>query len=344
MSPRFSDFLFSTGLMVVGVVILLLGSVVNVTAQVSSLIAPAAAPQPAPAAPAAPAGGDPVPSVAPVSKPIIPLPKDKIAFDGTLTASGALIVDDRSSAVLYEKNSAAPRPLASLTKLMSALVLNDLPIDWASTTVVNAEDVDSSGHQINGGEKYALNDLWHIALVASSNSAIRTLVRASGLTTRQFVGKMNWKARALNLPSLHFVEPTGLDVNNVGAAWDILRLLKEAIKVDKIKSTLQLQQYEARPIGSDQPRRLWSTDLLLTHWVPSNFSTDDIIGKTGYTTEAGYNFTTRISDGKGHAVRVIILGAASSDARFSEARDLAAWAFGEYVWPDQEGYDKLAPK
>lgn len=287
-------------------------------------------------------GGDTMPTVLPVSRPAVPTPKDKTIFIGSLTAAAAIVVDDKTNTVLFKKNIDRSRSLASITKLMSAIVLANLPLNWSTTTIVSQEDLDSSSHHINADEEYTLEDLWHIALIGSSNSSIKSLIRASGLDDDRFVEQMNKKAAELDLTSLHFVEPTGLDSGNVGNAWAIVRLLKEALKIDKIYRTLQIGEYYTQPLNQEKSRRVWSTDWLLTNWVPSNFSAEEIVGKTGYITESGYNFVVRLSDGVGHAVRVAVLGADSNESRFSEARDLAEWTFGHYLWPDQEGYDKLA--
>jgi D-alanyl-D-alanine endopeptidase (penicillin-binding protein 7) len=204
-----------------------------------------------------------------------------------------------------------------------------------------ADDWDKSTHHINVGEKFTLNDLWKVALVGSSNTAIEALVRISGVTKTEFVERMNAKAQAMHLNSAHFTEPTGLDSGNVANAMDTARILKEALRQDKIFSTLSLGECYIQPLDADKPRRVWSTDWLLTNWIPNDFTAENIIGKTGYINESGYNFAVRLTDKKDRIVRVVVLGANSNETRFSEARDLAEWVFKNYLWPDQEGYDKL---
>ncbi len=287
-------------------------------------------------------GGDSLPTVTPPRHPEIPLPVTNTPFNKDLSAAAVMVADDATSAPLFEKNSGTSRPLASITKLMSALVLQSLPINWSSTTVITEDDVDSSSHHVNAGERFTLEDLWHVALVGSSNSAINALVAASGLTQEEFVAKMNSQAQEWRLRTLRFVEPTGLSSGNVGSAQDVSRLLGRALAVDKIYNTLQIGEYYAEPLGGKAKRRVWSTDWLLTNWVPSAFNKDSIVGKTGYTPESGYNFAVRLSGEKQHAVRVVVLGTNSNTARFSEARDLAEWALARYRWPGEAGYVDLA--
>jgi D-alanyl-D-alanine carboxypeptidase len=81
-----------------------------------------------------------------------------------------------------------------------------------------------------------------------------------------------------------------------------------------------------------------STDWLLTKWVPHNFPKDQVVGKTGYIKDSGYNFVAQITDTKKHTIRVVVLGASSNESRFSEARDVAEWAFANYIWPDEKNY------
>lgn len=287
-------------------------------------------------------GGD-IHVTLPAAQPTIPLLKNvSSTFDTVLSAPAVIAVDDVSGAILYSKNADAVRPLASITKLMTALVLLDLPVSWASTTIITAEDWDGESHLVEVGEKYTLEDLWHIALIGSSNTAISALVRSSGVSSTQFVALMNAKAQSLGLTTASFIEPTGLHSGNVASPSDTVVLLKEAVRRDKIFKALHTGEYYASPLGGAKQRRIWSTNWLLTKWIPNEFSVENIVGKTGYINDSLYNFTVRLTDERGHAVRVAVLGAATAEDRFTEARDSAMWVFKNYVWPGDPGYDTLA--
>lgn len=338
MNNKFSDFLCSYGLMGAGLLLMFIATISFRTGYYPLLKFPEAGSLSVQAQ----AGGDAVINpILPLSKPIIPLAKDKIEFKQDLSAAAVYIVDDETGTVLYDKNSEAVRPLASITKLVSAMVLVDLPVDWATTTMVQVEDCDGSSHHINPGEKFSLNDLWNIALIGSSNSAILTMVRASGITQDNFVLLMNRKAQQLGLTTAKFVEPTGLDAGNTASARDVANLLKSALNVKKISDTMHVGEYYAQPLNKDKKRRIWTTNWLLTNWVPNDFKEENICGKTGYIVDSGYNFTVRLTDDRGHSVRVVILGAKSEEARFIEARDLGDWVFDHYLWPDDPGYEML---
>lgn len=278
----------------------------------------------------------------PVSRPAVPLPKDKSDFTGALSAQAALVVDNDTNTVLYRKNITTPRPLASITKLMSVLVLNKLNINWSSSTVVTSDDIDGTDHHLKLGERYTLDQLWHVALVGSSNSAIRVLERMSGLTPQQFAEQMNSYAADLHLGTARFVEPTGLDSRNMASALDTARLLKAALGVDRILRTLEIGEYDLATSPKQKSRPVWTTNWLLTDWVPNSFERGAVVGKTGYIVDSGYNFAVRLRGQEGHTVRVIILGAESNEARFAEARDLGNWALNQYVWPTDQGYAQLS--
>lgn len=341
MREKIIAFLSSYGLITLGLFLLFLASVSVKTGHSPLLKFPAAGPR----TEVAQAGGDAViePTQLPESKPrpTIPLAKDKTEFDGQITAASALVIDDKTDTVLYAKNSEEVRPLASITKLMSSLVLMNMPIDWASSTVICKDDCEPSNHTIGVGEKYTLDDLLHVALIGSVNTAISALARASGVTAENFVLLMNKKAQSLNLTAAKFVEPTGLDAGNVATATDVAKILKEALKYNKIYETMRVGEYYAQPLNKDKVHRVWSTNLLLTDWIPNDFQSGDIVGKTGFIGDSKYNFTVRITDKSGHAIRIVVLGSESSESRFNEARDLAEWVFGHYLWPDQEGYEQL---
>lgn len=288
-------------------------------------------------------GGDVTPEQLPPSKPSVPLLRNSTStFTGTLSAESVLVVDDKTDTILYEKNSTEVRSLASISKLLTSLVLVDLPINWASTTIITAEDWDGSSHHLNVGEKFTLEDLFQVALIGSSNTAISALRRNSGLTKEEFLARLNAKAESLHLTSIHVIEPTGLSEQNVGTAIDTAALLKEALSNPRLVKILSQGEYYAQPLGKNKKRRVWSTNWLLTKWIPSDFKTVHIVGKTGFINSSLYNVAVRLEDDRSHVVRVVVLGSASNESRFTEARDIADWVFENYMWPADPGYDQLS--
>lgn len=324
-------------MMVVGIVLLFLGSVSITANKVQTVVArlPVSYPRVG-------WGEEYARRAFPVSRPAVPLPKGELAPPTGFSATSAVVVDDQTNTVLFKAEATAPRPLASITKLMTALVLADLPLTWSNSITVLPDDLDGSSHQLRAGETYTLDDVWNAALIGSSNSAVYALVRSSGLSTAEMVERMNERAQELGLVSLRFVDTAGLNKDNVGSALDVARLVKIALGNERIANALSRDQFILKPAGG-RPRPLWSTNLLLTRWVPNTFPSGGVLGKTGYTNEAGYNFAARVKEASGRSVRVVVLGTTEPHDRFIEARDLALWAFDHYVWPSDPGYEAVRP-
>lgn len=238
-----------------------------------------------------------------------------------------LALDMQSNQILFAQKSDEVRPLASITKLVSALVLLDLPIKWNSYAKITDADCDSFSRQVIAGEVLSLHDLWNIALVGSVNSAMKALVRNSGVNQETFVALMNKKAKSLNLNSLILVEPSGLHSKNVGNAKDVAKLLKEALKSKKILNALQTGVYFAKPLHKETPKKIYNTNWLLAGWIPSDFPPGSIVGKTGFLKNIGYNLTVRMTDNKNRQIIIVVLGSKSFTSRFVKARELANWIF-----------------
>lgn len=335
MSTKITDFLSSFGIMLAGVFLLFFSSVYFASDKSLSFLQ-----LPTSGKRTTMVGGDISLDNLPVSKPIVPLAKNTEMFNGSLSAISAIVLDTKTKTILFKKNIDEIRPLASITKLMAVMVLLDLSPNWNASATITEGDL-AGDHHVEVGETFTLDDLWHAALIGSSNTAINALVRSTGLTTEQFVLKMNQKAQALRLGSAFFDEPTGLSDKNVASVSDTARMLIDALKFEKIYDTVQIGEYYIRPLESKKARRIWTTNWLLTNWVPNNFKVENIAGKTGYIDSSRYNFAVTLGDDKQHNIAVVVFGATTNEERFSEARDLAQWTFDHYIWPDQDGYDEL---
>lgn len=244
------------------------------------------------------------------------------------TASNVLVKDRKSGMILYGKNTYEEHSLASITKLMSALILLELNLDWEATTTVSLDDV--SGTHIYAGDTVTISDLWDISLVASSNKAILTLVDASGVSREEFVNLMNKKALNLGMVDTFFVEPTGLDARNISTASDVAILLKEALSKEKIHEALNMKEVKFFSKERNKNIQAWNTNWLLIGWVQNSLKING--GKTGYIESSLYNFTVSVDSEKGNTIDVVIMGAKEHEKRFTEARKAAQWALANYLW------------
>ena len=201
---------------------------------------------------------------------------------------------------------------------MTALVLLEQGRDLGLDVVVSGRDLlRASTTHVRRRERFTLDDLLHLALVASDNAAARAIARASPWGTRGFVDRMNRKAAELGLDSMRFADPTGLDERNVSTPYDIARLIAVASEVPALSQIMRKWTHRLR---TDRRRvNIRNTNRLLRspHAIQG--------GKTGYIDEAGYCLTALVELPDADPVVLVVLGAGSNAGRFSEARRLIDW-------------------
>mgnify|MGYP003310150904 CR=1 FL=1 len=133
-----------------------------------------------------------------------------------LRAEAAVVYNAETHEIVWGVGEQKQRPIASITKVMTALVTLDLQIDLERDVVVSARDVRrASTTYLRRRERVTLDNLMHLALIASDNAAARVLARATGLGTKEFVQAMNRKAAELGLQNTQFVDPSGLHEDNL---------------------------------------------------------------------------------------------------------------------------------
>jgi D-alanyl-D-alanine carboxypeptidase len=247
------------------------------------------------------------------------------------TARAAIVFDRASGSILFEKNSKEKFSLASLTKLMTALVFLETEPNWeARIKLSKADDKEGGIFYARAPEEITVENLFNMMLVGSVNNAAMALVRSTGLSQKDFIAKMNQKARELKLKNTAFVDPTGLEPENVGTATDIAKLLSYALQNKKIQETVLQKKYVFSPIGSKRVYYVKSTNELL--WSFLNEEPYELLGgKTGYTEEAGYNLTVGARR-DGHEIIIVVLGSKTAEDRFKEVKGLVDWTFENYKW------------
>jgi len=237
---------------------------------------------------------------------------------GVVYARNAILLDPLTDSVLYEKNAETPAPIASLTKLMTALVFLEQNPDLRRSAEVTPVELSGAGHtQLRSHEQVPLGDLLHMSLMCSDNVATRVLARESGLGPDEFVDRMNRKARELGLASTHYVEVTGLDERNVSSAADIAQLLRVAADNTLIRDITTTPSYQftaersMRHIHTVRHQIANTNRLLKSHYCEVN------CGKTGFIIEAGYCVATWVR-ARGHDLIAVVLGAPTNATRFAD--------------------------
>ncbi len=235
-------------------------------------------------------------------------------------AQALIILDPITGETLWGRNFSEPRPIASITKVMTVLVFLEQcrELDLSRDVVISRQDtLRASTTYLRSGERVTLRDLVHLALVASDNAAARALARVSGLGTTRFVAEMNRKAADFGLQQTRFVDPSGLHEGNLSSAYDVSRLILQASERPEVAEIMRKRSYLVRT--SRRERTIRSTNRLLGTGV------EVIAGKTGYIDEAGYCFATLVRLQDGRPVSIVVLGSSSNAGRFTEARRLVDW-------------------
>ncbi len=237
-----------------------------------------------------------------------------------LKSKSAALVDLESGEILAGKKENKIRPIASLTKLATAIVFLKTAPDLFEIATVTREDRRNSGRtRLYTGEKLTLFDLFNLMLISSDNAAAKVIARSTGFTKDEFAERMNDLAIELNLPKTRFVEPTGLDKRNISTASEYALLLREAMKYDKIAEAISSRNHTYKALNSEKQYVAYNTNRLLYG------RTDIIGGKTGYIRPSGYCLALGIESG-GKKLAAIILGAPSNNYRYRDAIRLLAYA------------------
>jgi len=255
----------------------------------------------------------------------------KNSFDINIGVKSALVVEIRNDGeqiIIFDKNSNTKMPIASLTKLMTAIIsLENQPLSEKIEITEPMVSQEGNNGKLRVGEKITVEELLEMALVESSNDAALALAEISG--RENFINLMNLKAAEIGLRSTRFSNPTGLEAeNNFSSARDMANLaifiLKEYPPNNDIFPFLEISAQSSVIVLSENGEthhRAFNTNELL-----NSFSqTDDlkiIGGKTGYTDEAGGCIVIILQDKDNDYFVNVILGADSRESRFSEMRKL----------------------
>lgn len=262
-----------------------------------------------------------------------PLKQESDSLGVDLSATNAIVVDSESGKILFAKNSHESVPIASITKLMSVLVVIDLGIDWGREVVITEEDKREGGKVYLGmGEKVTIDNLVNLSLIASDNQSVATLARVTGFSEDDFVNLMNEKAKNLGMSETEFFDPTGLDVRNVSSPDDLVKLAKKIFSIQRINEILSKDEYEFKELSAGISHKVYSTDKLLSSFLKDGEEYILQSGKTGYLPEAGYCFLSKATNKDGKEIIIAVLGSSSDYSRFQETKGLIVWSFNNWRW------------
>ncbi len=252
-----------------------------------------------------------------------------------LRSASALVLDATHASVLYSRKADVSAPIASITKLMTALVVADagLPLDEPITLTAEDRIVGKGAHsRLTLGATLTRGDLIHLALMSSENRAAHALGRHYPGGLPAFVQAMNGKARSLGMTHSRFVDPAGLSSENVASAEDLSRLVEAASQNPIIREYSTSPDY-AVAVG----RRL--LEFRNTNALVSNPSWNIIVQKTGYISEAGRCLVMQAVI-EGRTVVIVLLNSVGKYTRVADAVRIRRWMEARLNAPTRVVADK----
>ncbi len=237
-----------------------------------------------------------------------------------LKSSAVLVIDQETSEVLVSKNADAVLPIASLTKLMTALVIAEAKIPLDELLTVSQDDVDTekgSRSRLKVGTQLTRSEMLHLALMASENRAAHSLGRTFPGGSESFVEAMNAKCKELGMSDTSFVESTGLSSRNRSSARDLVTLVRAAHQHPIIRE-LSISREAKVEVGRRNIQFHTTNRLVLRpDW-------DIGLQKTGYISEAGRCLVMQ-ANLAGRALIMVFLDSAGKHSRLGDAERVRRW-------------------
>ena len=238
----------------------------------------------------------------------------------SLQSSVALVIDQDTKEVLLSKNEGAVLPIASLTKLMTGLLISEARLDMNEAITITQDDVDTekfSRSRLSVGTTLSRGELLHLALMSSENRAAHALGRTYPGGLPNFVNKMNAKARQIGMMSTHYVEPTGLSSSNQASARDLAQLVSVAHNDPVLRELTTSPSYEVE-VGK---RTLQFNN---TNRLVKSPSWDIGLQKTGFINEAGRCLVMQ-AQVSGRKLIMVFLDSAGKFSRLADAERVRTW-------------------
>ena len=263
-------------------------------------------------------------SVAGVQKYNIP-PVSKNIEVPVLSAKAALVKDLTTDTILYEKDASERLPIASTTKIMTALVASGYFKPNAVLAVGQSSQIPGSRVGLNFGEDLSFRSLLYGMLLNSGNDAAYAIAENYPGGVLGFVSEMNKKAADLNLANTHFENPAGFDSpNHFSSAKDLSLITEEALKDPQLSRIFATKETSIVSLDKKYTHQLANLNKLLT-------TVKGVLGvKTGYSDIAKENLVTLVQRNN-HRILTVVLG---SGDRFGESTDLIEWAYSNFTWSE----------
>ena len=242
------------------------------------------------------------------------------AYKLSLRSAAAIIQDQETGHILYGKNAGTVAPIASITKLMTAMVVLDAGLDLQETITISSEDMDSlrgTHSRLKPGASLSRDELLRVALMASENRAAAALGRTYPGGIDAFKRAMNHKAQMLGMNGSRFDDATGLSSANVSSAADLVKLVRAAHQYELIRSYTTMTGHAVHVAG--KPLAYRNTNRLV-----ANGGWNIGLSKTGFTNDAGRCLVLQAKLGE-RKVIIVLLDSWGKLSRIGDANRIRAW-------------------
>lgn len=241
-----------------------------------------------------------------------------------IAAASAVVIDQEDGSLLYAKNTQAVMPIASITKLMTAMVVLDAGLPLDEVISISREDVDrlkGTTSRLRPGIRLPRREMLRLALMSSENRAASALSRHYPGGSRAFVAAMNRKARELGMGDTHFVEPTGLNPQNVSTALDLARMVNASYNYTLIRDFTTTDSIR---LAVHDRRRARALAFQNSNSLVRSGTWEIGLSKTGYISEAGRCLVmqARIA---AKPVIIVLLDSLGKVTRIADANRIKAW-------------------
>lgn len=238
-----------------------------------------------------------------------------------LRSTIALIYDEQGQRSLFTKNADTVAPIASISKLMTAMVVLDAQLPMDEEIRISTQDMDTlkgTHSRMRPGMTLTRGELLQLALMASENRAAAALARTYPGGTGAAVAKMNAKAHELGMKDTRFLDPTGLNSGNVSTAQDLVKMVLAAQNYEPIHKATTSSSHVVEPAGY-RPLLYKNTNPLVR-----NASWDIGVSKTGYINEAGRCLVMKVNI-RQHPVVIVLLDSWGKSTRIGDAKRIKKW-------------------
>lgn len=254
-------------------------------------------------------------------------PTDTQAITGglILSSQSALVVNNQTGQILYQKNADRIMPIASISKLMSAMVVLDADLNMDETITITPDEIDrlkGTGSRLAIGTSLTRRELLHLSLMSSENRATHALGRTYPGGMGAFVAAMNQKAQSLGMYGSRFYEPTGLNFHNVSTAKDLNLMVNAAVRYPLIRANSTSNYASVQTKNGQQNYKNSNALVREGRWRIE-------LQKTGYIREAGRSMVVRANI-QNQPVTIVLLNSPTSATRVNDARKIESWMLQQH--------------